>query len=198
MKTNNYQRQLDQIIQSSSKRTTLLLHACCAPCSTYVLSYLTAYFDVTLFWYNPNIHPKEEHDKRRSELRRLAAIYHVSVADGGYDPQAFFCSAKGLESEPEGGLRCQKCFFLRLDQAAQYAAAHNFDYFCTTLTISPHKNAEQVNAIGQEVGAIHSVAFLPSDFKKKNGYQTSILLCRQYQIYRQNYCGCAFSRRQES
>ncbi len=179
---------------------SLLLHACCAPCSSYVLEYLARYFSITLFYYNPNISPEEEYRKRLAEVRRLLAElpvkYPVSLLEGKYDPQRFFAMAKGLESEPEGGARCALCYGLRLREAAEAAKAGGFEWFTTTLSVSPYKNAEKLNAIGAELEKEYGVRYLPSDFKKRGGYQRSIELSRVYGLYRQNYCGCVFSLRQ--
>lgn len=192
----NYQKQTDAVIAGLTARPRLLLHVCCAPCSSYVLEYLEPHFDVTVHYYNPNISPASEYALRYEELRRLIATRGdaVELADVPYDPERFFAAVKGLEREPEGGARCAVCFRLRLGEAVAYAAEHGFDYVTTTLTISPLKNASLLNQIGQELASRAGVAWLPSDFKKKGGYQRSIELSRQYNLYRQNYCGCPFSR----
>lgn len=205
----NYQRKLDALINSLDYTPKLLLHSCCAPCSSYCLEYLAEYFSITVLYYNPNISPEEEFFKRAEEQRRLIAALPVknpvSLIVDDYDPHEFFDIAKGLENVPEGGERCFKCYRLRLERAANYAAAHGFDYFCTTLSISPLKNAAKINEIGEALEAelgeraanLPSVKFLPSDFKKKGGYLRSIELSREYELYRQNYCGCVFSRPKE-
>lgn len=197
----NYQLMLDRLIEqecADGKRPTLLLHACCAPCSSYVLEYLSKYFAITLFFYNPNISPREEYDFRAAELVRLVGEMglseQISVLYGDYDPQAFTDMAKGLETLPEGGGRCKKCYALRLEESARVAAEQRFDFYTTTLSISPHKNAEWLNEIGDEMGARYGVRYLTSDFKKKNGYKRSCELSVQYGLYRQNYCGCIFSK----
>lgn len=178
----------------------LLLHACCAPCSSYVLEYLTEYFDITLYFYNPNITSPDEYEHRVSELRRLAGELphknNIEVIDAGYSPEPFLKMAKGLESIPEGGIRCFGCYRLRLEATAEYMAAHRdeYDYFCTTLTVSPHKNSDKLNEIGLELEKSYGVPYLPSDFKKKNGYKRSVELSGIYRLYRQSFCGCEYSR----
>ena len=196
----NAQQQLDQTLAalSPSERPTLLLHACCAPCSSYVLEYLSRYFRITLFFYNPNIAPEEEYRFRLDELRRLVREMglsdDVSVLEGNYDPDRFQALAKGLETLPEGGARCSDCYRLRLRETARVAAERGFDYICTTLSISPYKNAAWLNAIGTEEAEAHGVRYLVSDFKKKNGYKRSCELSEQYGLYRQDYCGCVYSK----
>ena len=198
----NYQLALDKItegIKKGGSRPSLLLHACCAPCSSYVLEYLTEYFEITLFFYNPNISPSEENDLRLSELRRLVREMglseQVKIISGDYEPEKFGELASGLEALPEGGARCAKCYGLRLDKTAQLAASRGYDYFCTTLSISPHKNAEWLNSIGQAMAEKYGSAWLPSDFKKRGGYKRSCELSVQHGLYRQNFCGCEFSKR---
>lgn len=202
MTPQNYSREMDRLIaqlQSDGKRPRLLLHSCCAPCSSYVLEYLCPAFEIAVFFYNPNIHPRAEYEHRLSEQRRLTRIMQaqypdLSLIEGAYDDDRFFAVAEGLENEPEGGKRCDQCFILRLEETAKQAVAERFDYFATTLTVSPHKNAPLINSIGDEIGERLGVAYLPSDFKKKGGYQRSIVLSKEYNLYRQNYCGCAFSK----
>ena len=193
----NYYKEMESILQTlGDKKERLLLHACCAPCSSAVLEYLTRHFDITLFYYNPNIHPEEEYFKRAGELPKLlmcAGMEDVGLIVSEYDPGEFFAAAEGLESEPEGGARCEKCFDLRLSKTAQAAAENGFDYFATTLTVSPHKNAPLINSIGELLSAQYGIPWLPSDFKKRDGYLRSIRLCQEYGIYRQCWCGCAFS-----
>lgn len=176
----------------------LLLHACCAPCSSYVLEYLSDYFHITILYYNPNITLPEEYAHRESEIERLIAEipqkYPIKLIRGDYNPQKFLDAVKGFEDEPEGGARCAVCFELRLREAAEYCKKLGADYFATTLTISPLKNAEKINSIGEKVAEEYGVNYLPSDFKKKNGYKRSIELSREYDLYRQNYCGCVFSK----
>lgn len=196
----NYQRKLDEIISSLSGTPRLLLHACCAPCSSYCLEYLSRYFAITVLYYNPNISPREEFEKRAEEVRRLIdelpAENPVTLVVDDYDPNEFFDAVKGLEDCKEGGERCFVCYRLRLERAARYAAEHGFDYFCSTLSISPLKNAQKLNEIGEELSEIYKVPNLPNDFKKRGGYLRSIELSRDYNLYRQNYCGCVFSRRE--
>lgn len=199
----NYAKELEQLIQKlqqEGKVPRLLLHACCAPCSSAVLEYLSQYFAITLLYYNPNIAPLEEYQKRESELRRLVSqmkfTHPVELLPCQYDGQAFVQAARGLEGEPEGGKRCEACFRLRLRYAAQEAARLRFDYYTTTLSISPMKNAPLLNQLGEEIGREFGVAHLPSDFKKKDGYKRSVQLSKEYDLYRQDYCGCAFSKAQ--
>ena len=198
----NYQKELDEIIarqQQNGEVPRLLLHACCAPCSSYCLEYLSQYFSVTLFYYNPNIYPASEYTHRVAEAKRLVASlpakYPISFLEGSFDPQVFYDAVKGLENEPEGGARCERCYLLRLDEAARQAKKGGYDYFTTTLSISPLKDADKLNAAG-EIAAVHwGVQHLPSNFKKKDGYKRSIELSKEYDLYRQNYCGCIFSLR---
>ncbi|MCD8036197.1 MAG: epoxyqueuosine reductase QueH [Clostridiales bacterium] len=195
----NYQKELDKIIEENKdKKPKLLLHSCCAPCSSYVLEYLSRYFDITVFYFNPNISPKEEYEKRVNEVKRLIkempACADVKFIEGRYEPSEFFECAKGLEADKEGGKRCLKCFELRLGEAAEIAKSIGADYVCTTLTISPLKNAENLNRIGAEQAEKMGIKWLPSDFKKRNGYKRSIELSREYNLFRQNYCGCVFSK----
>lgn len=199
----NYAKELEQLIQKlqqEGKVPRLLLHACCAPCSSAVLEYLSQYFAITLLYYNPNIAPLEEYQKREAELRRLVSqmkfTHPVELLPCQYDGQAFVQAARGLEGEPEGGKRCEACFRLRLRYAAQEAARMRFDYYTTTLSISPMKNAPLLNQLGEEIGREFGVAHLPSDFKKKDGYKRSVQLSKEYDLYRQDYCGCAFSKAQ--
>ncbi len=195
----NYQRELDNVIDSlDGKKPRLLLHSCCAPCSSYVLEYLSQYFLITVLYYNPNIYPEEEFFKRLEEQRRLAKEMPCGneVIDIGYNPQEFFDAAKGLENEKEGGARCGKCFMLRLRKTAEIAKERGFDYFTTTLSISPLKDEQLLNQIGGELSEKYGIAYLYSDFKKKNGYKRSTELSREYNLYRQNYCGCIFSQKE--
>ncbi len=199
----NYSKELERLIeklQQEQKVPTLLLHACCAPCSSAVLEYLSRYFSITILYYNPNIAPYEEYQKREAELRRLVAemnfVHPVEILPCEYDGPAFAEAAKGLEGEPEGGKRCEACFRLRLRHAAQEAARLHFDYYTTTLSISPMKNAPLLNRLGEEIGAEYGVAHLPSDFKKKDGYKRSVILSKEHALYRQDYCGCVYSKAQ--
>lgn len=197
----NYQKMLDQEIRSITAAQTvphLFLHSCCGPCSSYVIEYLSQYFRITVFYYNPNIFPDEEYRKRVEEqkefIRRFPAKHPVSFVEGDFEKELFYDAARGLEKEPEGGKRCEACFALRLRKTARAAAMAGADYFTTTLTISPLKNAQLLNGIGQQAGEECGVAWLPSDFKKKGGYLRSVELSREYNMYRQDYCGCVFSR----
>lgn len=200
----NYQMELDKIINKIEGENTtksLLLHSCCAPCSSYVLAYLNKYFNITVFYYNPNITNKEEYLKRKQEqirlISELPAINKINILDADYKPEKFFEISKGLEDCREGGERCFKCYKLRLEATAKAAKENNFDYFCTTLTISPLKNAQKINEIGHMLGDEYQIPFLPSDFKKKEGFKKSIELSSQYNLYRQNYCGCIYSKPKE-
>ena len=202
MNRRNYQRELETVIkenESKSRVPRLLLHSCCAPCSSYVLEYLSDYFEITVFYYNPNISPAEEYEKRAAEqqhlIRELPAKHPIHLMVGAYEPERFYAVSRGLEQVPEGGERCFRCFRLRLEEAAKMAAEGGFDYFATTLTISPLKNAQKLNEIGEELSELYKVEHLPSDFKKKNGYKRSVELSALYGLYRQNYCGCVFSKR---
>lgn len=197
----NYQKELEKVIgqnQRDGKIPKLLLHVCCAPCSSYCLEYLSNYFEITVYYYNPNISIKEEYEHRLNEEKRLVTQMPfknpVSVIEGAYDPKEFLSAVKGLGNEPEGGKRCEKCFELRLDSTARLAADMGFDYFTTTLTISPLKNAELLNTIGEAAARRRGASWLYSDFKKREGYKRSVELSREYSLYRQSYCGCVFSR----
>ena len=199
----NYQKELDKVIevlQRQGRVPRLLLHSCCAPCSSYVLEYLSRYFEITVFYYNPNIYPPEEFGKRVEEQKRLIAQlpaeYPISFLDGPYEPERFYEMARGLEQVPEGGERCFKCYRLRLTETAEMARAGKYDYFTTTLSISPLKNAEKLNEIGGQLAKGYGVDYLYSDFKKRNGYKRSTELSREYGLYRQDYCGCVFSMRE--
>ena len=199
----NYQKELDKVIevlQRQGRVPRLLLHSCCAPCSSYVLEYLSRYFEITVFYYNPNIYPPEEFGKRVKEQKRLIAQlpaeHPISFLDGPYEPERFYEMAKGLEQVPEGGARCFKCYRLRLTETAEMACAGKYDYFTTTLSISPLKNAEKLNEIGGQLAKDYGVDYLYSDFKKRNGYKRSTELSREYGLYRQDYCGCVFSMRE--
>lgn len=203
MQKEDYQKKLDQIIEvncGEGRVPGLLLHSCCAPCSSYVLEYLSEYFSITVLYYNPNIYPEEEYRKRAAEqqefIRRLPVKHPVSFVEGSYDPDVFYAMAKGLETVPEGGERCFRCYELRLREAAEYCRKLNLDYFTTTLSISPMKNAAKLNEIGQSLAEEYGLAYLTSDFKKRGGYQRSVELSRAYGMYRQDYCGCVFSLRQ--
>ena len=203
----NYQKELEAILAKTEERgKRLFLHSCCAPCSSYVLVYLRAFFRITVFYYNPNITQQEEYRKRAEEQKRLIAalnrerdagtaeVFPIAVQEGDYTPAVFWEAAQGLEQCPEGGQRCRRCFAMRLEETARRAKSQEFDCFTTTLTISPLKDAETLNAIGREMGERYAIPFLPSDFKKKDGFRQSVLLSQKYDLYRQKYCGCVFSR----
>lgn len=198
----NYQKELDKIIDRiSSENITpkLMLHACCAPCSSYCLVYLSEYFDITVLFYNPNINTEAEYRKRAAELKRFITgmefRHNVDYIDLDYNPDEFYSAVKGMENLEEGKERCFKCYGLRIGKAAEQARAADYDYFCTTLSISPLKNAAKINTIGYMLSKEYGIKWLPSDFKKKNGYKTSVELSKKYNLYRQNYCGCVFSMR---
>ena len=198
----NYQKELDRItekLRASGEVPKLLLHACCAPCSSYCLEYLSEFFEITVFCYNPNIHPAEEYDHRVAEIRRLISEseykHPVTVIEGSFEPSDFYSAVKGYEKEREGAERCFICYRLRLEETAKRAKELGFDYFTTTLSISPLKNAEKINEIGEALAEKYGIRHLPSYFKKKNGYKRSIELSREHNLYRQNYCGCVYSLR---
>ena len=200
----NYQKILDKTIEKiKSERITpaLLLHSCCAPCSSYVLEYLSEYFSITVLYYNPNISPVEEYNYRKSEQIRLISEMNfknpVKIMDCDWDNQSFNEMAKGMENIPEGGARCQLCYELRLRKTASLAKEHQFDYFTTTLTISPLKNSQVLNRTGEGLADEYGVSYLVSDFKKKEGYKRSIELSGEYNLYRQNYCGCVYSKKSD-
>ena len=210
----NYQKQLEEVIkQNENNRKKLLLHSCCAPCSSYVLEYLREYFDITVFFYNPNISSKDEYEKRVKEEIRLIETYNqqiktgnfenmnsteraglIEICEAEYNPLEFYEAIKGYEHLGERSERCKKCFELRLRKSAKVAREGNFDYFTTTLTISPLKNADWLNEIGRSEGEKEGILFLPSDFKKKDGYKRSIQLSNEFGLYRQDFCGCGFSK----
>ena len=195
----NYQIILDETLKNLNGVPKLLLHACCAPCSSYVIEYLSNYFEITIFYYNPNIDTEDEFDYRFSELERFIkefkTKYPVHLVNIGYLKEEFDEIAKGLENEPERGVRCLKCYRLRLEKSYQYAKSHNFDYITTTLTLSPHKPSNIINEIGRELESIYEIPYLYSDFKKKEGYKRSIVLSHEYNLYRQDYCGCRYSKK---
>ena len=194
----NYQIELEKELKKiEGTKPKLLLHVCCAPCSSYVLTYLCDYFDITILYYNPNISPIEEYEKRLNEAKRLIKELNkenIHIMECDYENEEFESIAKGLEDAPEGGIRCRKCYKLRIEKAAKYAKENNFDYFTTTLTISPLKNSQVLNQIGKELEEKYNIKYLYSDFKKKEGYKTSIILSKKYNLYRQNYCGCIYSK----
>lgn len=196
----NYQKELEKLLvklEKEERTPRLLLHSCCAPCSSYVLEYLSKYFEITVFYYNPNIFPESEYTKRILEqqtlIEEMEMKYPVSFIAGNYDKERFYEMARGLEHLKEGKERCFKCYALRLEETAKLAKEGEFDYFTTTLSISPMKNAEKLNEIGAALGKKYEVEYLQSDFKKKNGYKRSIELSKEYGLYRQDYCGCIYS-----
>ncbi|MEJ8743625.1 epoxyqueuosine reductase QueH [Mediterraneibacter sp. HCN-7094] len=199
----NYQKELDKLIlelKKEEKVPRLLLHSCCAPCSSYVLEYLSQYFEVTVFYYNPNIYPESEYTKRVLEQQKLISEmrfkHPVTFIAGNYDSEKFYNMARGLENVKEGGERCFKCYELRLREAAKIAKNGEYDFFTTTLSISPLKNAQKLNEIGMLLAEEYGIEYLLSDFKKKNGYKRSVELSEQYGLYRQDYCGCVFSMKE--
>lgn len=198
----NYQLELEKEltkIENKKEVPSLLLHSCCAPCSSYVLEYLSNYFKITILYYNPNISPEEEFIKRCEEQQRLIKEMplknRVSFISGVYDNDRYEKIVDGLQNEKEGGIRCHKCYRMRLEEAAKKAKKEGYDYFTTTLSISPYKNAKVLNEIGEELAKIYEVKYLYADFKKKNGYKRSIELSKEYNLYRQDYCGCKYSKR---
>lgn len=202
MNKRNYQKEMDILLEklkSEGKTPTLLLHSCCAPCSSYCLEYLTEYFNIAVFFYNPNISSKEEYSLRLSEQKRLIEEMpkknSITLIEGEYRPSDFYEIARGLEDAPERGERCQKCYYLRLKAAAMKAKEIDADYFATTLTLSPLKNSAIINSIGERLSGSMGVTYLPSDFKKREGYKRSIELSKEFCLYRQNFCGCVYSKR---
>ena len=212
----NYQNELDELlcelygadavkagaVFDNAVKKSLLLHACCAPCSSYVTEYLHGFFDITILFYNPNITEESEYIKRKEELKRyLSEVSYgseIKMIDADYEPGVYLKNVKGLEKEPERGARCRVCFYLRLLKTAVMASGLGVDYFCTTLSISPHKDADLLMSIGEELSSEYGIAYLPSDFKKRGGYQRSIELSREYGLYRQDFCGCIFSKNQKN
>lgn len=195
----NYSIELEKMIQNLKSTPTLLLHSCCAPCSSYVLNYLSKHFKITVLYYNPNISPKEEYEKRKQEQIRLIQEMpfenKVDIMDCDYDNDQFETLVKGLEEEREGGSRCFRCYRLRLEKTALLASQNHYDYFGTTLTVSPYKNSQKLNEIGYDLEQIYHIPYLYSDFKKKEGYKKSIEFSKIYHLYRQNYCGCVYSKK---
>lgn len=192
----NYANKLKEIIDKLDYKPKLLLHSCCAPCSSYVITYLYDYFDITILYYNPNIHPYEEYKKRKDEQIRLISNFNgVKIIDCDYDNDIYNEVIKGLENEPERGSRCTKCFYLRLNKTGEIAKKNDFEYFGTTLTVSPYKNAKLLNEIGEDISKKYDIKWLYSDFKKNDGYKKSIELSKKYDLYRQDYCGCIYSKR---
>ncbi len=197
----NYDLRFEEIKTTLKEKKSLLLQSCCAPCSSAVLERLENYFTITLFYYNPNISSKEEYQKRYTELVRFVKKIdkgrNITVIDGGYEKKVFDTCVQGLEDIPEGGERCFRCYQLRLLKTALYAKEHHFDFFGTTLTVSPYKNSKKLNEIGKELEEKYQVSYLYSDFKKREGYKRSIFLSKQYQLYRQDYCGCIYSKKEQ-
>ena len=200
----NYQKLMDAVVASlpQGERPRLLLQSCCGPCSSYVLEALTPFFRVTVLYYNPNIQPRAEYDLRLENQRKIIAALPtpsaVDILECDYDGEKYDAAVKGLESEPEGGTRCTVCFRLRLEETAKRASELGYDWFCTTLTVSPHKDSDRLNQIGKALGERYGVPFLPSDFKKREGYKRSIQLSNEYGLYRQDYCGCLYSKSEEA
>lgn len=194
----NYSLMCDNILNSLDSKKKILLHSCCGPCSSYVISYLTNYFDITIFYYNPNIYPYGEYLKRKEEqiklIKEIETKNNVDIIDCDYDNDLFDKKIKGLENEPERGNRCRVCYRMRMEKTAITAKKNNYDYFGTTLSVSPYKNSNWINEFGKELEEIYHIKWLYSDFKKKDGYKKSILLSQKYNLYRQNYCGCIYSR----
>ena len=192
----NYHKKLLEIISSLDYKPTLLLHSCCGPCSTQVLSFLAPYFNIIVFYYNPNIEPEEEYIKRKNEQKRFIKEFDADIKflDCDYDNLEFKRVTKGLENIKEGGARCPVCFMLRMEKTASVAKENNFEYFGTTLTVSPHKNSKQINLLGSVLENRYHVKYLYSDFKKEDGYKKSIILSKKYNLYRQDYCGCLYGR----
>ncbi len=196
----DYQKELDILLNQLDEKSKpkLLLHSCCGPCSSYVLEYLSKYFDITVYYFNPNIFPKEEYEKRlKNQLDLIKKSGWAKFMPSEYNYDEFLSAATGLEGEKEGGLRCAECFRLRLRKTAEEAKKAGFDYFATTLSVSPHKNAQLLGQLGEEIGEEYGIKHLPSDFKKREGYKRSIELARQFDLYRQDYCGCEFSIREK-
>ena len=196
----NYDKVLENIISNLEYKPKLLLHSCCGPCSSYVITYLKDYFDITILYYNPNIEPKEEYEKRKNVQLKLIKelnIKSLNFLDSDYENNIYQEKVKGYERDKEGGRRCHICYELRLRKCAKLASELGYDYFGTTLTVSPYKNAQVLNAIGESLAKEYNVKWLYSDFKKKDGYKKSILLSKEYDLYRQDYCGCLFSKRDE-
>ena len=185
-------------LESLDGKKKLLLHSCCAPCSSHVISYLTSFFDITILYYNPNISPRSEYEKRKEEqirlIKEIDKVNKINIIDCDYDNELYEEKIKGYENEPERGSRCTICFNLRLDKTAKLASELNYDYFCSTLSVSPYKNSNLINEIGKKYEDIYKVKWLYSDFKKENGYKKSIELSKKYNLYRQNYCGCIYSK----
>ena len=197
----NYSNKCEQLLNELKEKKKLLLHSCCGPCSSYVITYLTNYFDITVLYYNPNISPYEEYIKRKNEQIKIIELLNsksknnIDIMDCDYDNNLYEEKIKGLEMEPERGKRCEVCYKLRIEKTANIAKENNYDYFCTTLSVSPYKNANLINKIGEEMEQKYKIKWLYSDFKKKDGYKKSIMLSQKYNLYRQNYCGCIYSKK---
>ena len=196
----NYSKKCEEILNSLESKKTLLLHSCCGPCSSYVISYLSDYFDITILYYNPNISPYKEYLKRKEEQIKVINELNkdlnanITILDCDYDNNLYNEHVKGYENEPEKGLRCKICYHLRMEKTASKAKENNFDFFCTTLSVSPYKNALWINEIGKELSDKYNLKWLYSDFKKKDGYKKTIELSKKYNLYRQDYCGCVYSK----
>lgn len=197
----NYSNKCEEILNSLKEKKRIILHSCCGPCSSYVISYLTNYFDITILYYNPNIYPYEEYIKRKNEqikiIKELNNINknNIDIMDCDYDNDEYEKKIKGLENEPEKGKRCEICYQMRIEKTAILGKKNNYDYFCTTLSVSPYKNATLINEIGKKLEEKYNINWLYSDFKKKDGYKKSIILSEKYNLYRQNYCGCVYSKK---
>lgn len=196
----NYSNKCEEILNNLNGKKRLLLHSCCGPCSSYVISYLTKYFDITIFYYNPNIYPYDEYLKRKEEqiklIDKISKVNTVDILDCDYDNDKYNFIIKGLENEPERGNRCKVCYLMRMEETAKTASNNGYDFFCTTLSVSPYKNSDWINQYGKELEEKYEVSWFYSDFKKKDGYKNSILLSNKYDLYRQNYCGCIYSKPQ--
>jgi len=194
----NYSVKCENILNNLDSKKKLLLHSCCGPCSSYVISYLTNYFDITILYYNPNIYPYDEYLKRKQEqiklINEIDCSNNLDIMDCDYDNDLYEKCIIGLENEPERGNRCMVCYNLRMEKTAKMAKEYNYDYFCTTLSVSPYKNSEWINKIGEKLQNKYNINWLYSDFKKKDGYKQSILLSKKYNLYRQDYCGCIYSK----
>lgn len=193
----NYDKKLEEIINNLSFKPKLLIHSCCGPCSSYVLSYLNKYFNITIYYYNPNIDTKNEFNKRLLEQKRLIKEMfndEIKVIEGSYDPKIYYSKIKGHEKDKEGEERCHICYKLRLEETAKYAKENGFDYFTTTLSVSPYKNAKVLNLLGEKLEKEYNIKYLYADFKKKDGYKKSVMYSKEYNLYRQDYCGCVYSK----
>ena len=196
----NYQIELEKILKTldTNNKPKLLLHACCGPCSSYVIEYLSKYFNITIYYYNPNIYPKEEYERRLNELKKFVSVFNnkVKVVEELYNQKDYDTTVIGLEQLGEKSVRCYRCYQFRMEKAAVYAKENNYDYFTTTLSISPHKNSKWINEIGSILEEKYNIKYLYSDFKKKEGYKRSLELSKEYNLYRQDYCGCKYSKKE--